>query len=83
MVKTSYSPIDCSYYDILEATATSKKIVRIKYLSEGEVKHVDSRIKDLQTRSKEEFLVLSESLELRLDQIISVDGFLRSDYNFC
>ena len=72
---TAYIPINCSYYDELEAAATQRRVVTIAYRDEQEaVQEVDTRIKDLYARNKEEFMVLENGLEFRLDRLVSIDG---------
>ena len=72
---TKYIPINCSYYDELEAAATRQREVVIAYRNEeGEVQEVTTRIKDLYARNKEEFMVLENGLSFRLDRLVSIDG---------
>ena len=71
----AYHPINCSYYDELEAYATLRKTVRIDYLTPtGEAASIDARIVNLYTLNKEEFMVLDNQQEIRLDRLRSVDG---------
>ena len=72
---SAYIPIDCNFYDILEANATRRRFVRIQYFSEiQEFLTVDAIIKDLYVREKVEFMLLSTGVEIRLDRLVSVDG---------
>lgn len=72
---TDYIPINCSYYDELEAIATLKKVVTIVYSDEqGEEVSTVTRIINLYTRSKEEFMVLENGMQFRLDRLVSADG---------
>jgi len=71
----TYQPINCNYYDELEALATLRKKVAIAYYEpSGEKQVVESRIVDLYTRNKEEFMQLEDGTTLRLDRLISADG---------
>lgn len=71
----AYIPINCSYYDELEALATRKRIVPIIYRKDdGEEATLQTRILDFYTRNKEEFMVLEAGPDIRLDKIVSVDG---------
>lgn len=75
MPEPKYQPINCSYYDELEAIATLRKKVEVEYYDQNKpliVKNVG--IKTLFTKEKEEFVVLSNGLIIRLDQLIQVDG---------
>lgn len=72
---STYVPINCSYYDELEAAATQRRIVSIIYRNdEGVQLELQTRIKDLYTSNKEEFMVLEQGADIRLDRIVSVDG---------
>ncbi|MFT5166037.1 MAG: Rho-binding antiterminator [Saprospiraceae bacterium] len=74
MEKEKYTPIACQFYDVLEMHASRKEEVTISYFESGEsVKIVHSKIDTLVTRNKEEFLVLPDDTEIRLDQILSVN----------
>jgi|AntRauTorckE5430_2_1112549.scaffolds.fasta_scaffold04863_2 Rho-binding antiterminator len=70
-----YTPIDCNFYDTLEANAVLKKIVIIEYMDDsGTVQTTEQRIVDLFVKNKIEFMKLENSLEIRLDYLKSVDG---------
>lgn len=72
---TTYRPINCSFYDILEANATLKKTIRVVFLTtDGQQTETQGRIVNLFTKNKEEFVALSDGNLIRLDQLISVDG---------
>ena len=76
-----YKPIDCSFYDVLEANATQKRYVRIQYFTPiREFQTVDAVIKDLYIKMdqghKAEYMVLNTGQEIRLDHLVSVDGKL-------
>lgn len=71
-----YTPIDCNFYDELEALCTLRKQVKIVYLKEGETNVVFDIINDLYTREQIEYMVLAGGLILRLDWLIEVDGKL-------
>ena len=72
---SAYKPIDCNFYDILEANATRKRYVRIQYFSDlQEFLTVDAIIRDLYVCDKVEYMLLSSGEEIRLDRLVSVDG---------
>lgn len=74
MEKEKYKPIACQFYDVLEMHASRKEEIIIAYFeSEQSVKTISTKIEDIKTRDKEEFLVLSDNSEIRLDQILSVN----------
>ncbi|MEM9261214.1 MAG: hypothetical protein AAGA62_16360, partial [Bacteroidota bacterium] len=57
------------------AYATLRKTVRIEYVTEAdEATVVDAKIVNLYTSNKEEFMVLDNKQEIRLDRLRSVDG---------
>ncbi|WP_367390957.1 hypothetical protein [Lewinella sp. LCG006] len=81
---TDYQPINCSYYDELEAMATLKKVIPIVYRNDrGEEVLIATRITNLYTRNKEEFMVLENGLEFRLDRLVSADGKVVIEGNAC
>ncbi len=69
-----YQPINCNFYDILEANAVLKKVVLIEYFESGNLKSIDNRIVDLFIKDKAEYMRLENGLEIRLDTIYAVDG---------
>lgn len=70
-----YTPIDCNFYDILEASAVLKKVVVIEYKDEQEkICQTNTRIVDLFIKEKVEYMKLENDLVIRLDFIHSVDG---------
>ena len=75
MANFSYTPINCSYYDELEALATLKRHSVIQYHDiEGNPGTVEGLIIDFKTRDKEEFLVMDDGREIRLDRLVAVNG---------
>lgn len=70
-----YQPINCDYYDRLEAWATMHTICLLVFQDEaaGE-QQVSARIEDLYTLNKVEYLRLDNGLLIRLDQLLSVNG---------
>ena len=73
MKKEPYTPIACQFYDVLELTASRKQKTVIAFFNESKkVETLETQIKTLVTRNKEEFVVLENDQEVRLDQILSV-----------
>lgn len=70
-----YTPISCSAYDVLEASAVKKAILRIDFLtSEGVIASRTVTVRDLFSKDRAEFLVAVEEesgneFSLRLDKI--------------
>jgi Rho-binding antiterminator len=66
-----YQPIDCDFYDELVLLAMKK--VTVTLLPYPFEEWEELKVKDLVTRSKEEFMVFSNGQEIRLDQIDALD----------
>ncbi len=72
---SAYTPINCSYYDQLEAWAVKRDWVNVTYLAtEGDSKTVRGIIRNLITRNHEEYMELSDGSMIRLDQLIEING---------
>lgn len=69
-----YIPIDCGFYDLLEADATLRKISSILIKTDSGKKEIKGRIKNIYARSGIEYLVLESGKEIRLDQILKFNG---------
>ena len=70
-----YQPINCNYYDELEAIAVKRREVDIQYLDQqGQSQTINTRILDFRTANKEEFAILENGMEIRLDYLVEVDG---------
>lgn len=69
-----YKPIDCNFYDILEANAVLRKVVVIEYLQDGKIATIENRIVDFFIKDKAEYMRLENGSEIRLDTIHTVDG---------
>jgi len=67
-----YQPIDCNFYDRLEAWSVKREVVNIKLFDSDEI--VTGLIKDLYIKEKVEYLILDIGTEVRLDKIKSVNG---------
>ncbi|NJL76766.1 MAG: hypothetical protein HC892_18850 [Saprospiraceae bacterium] len=69
-----YQPINCDFYDTLEEYATLKKLGSIRfYDAHAQVQEVRTRIQNLFTKDKEEFMELESGITIRLDQLIALD----------
>jgi Rho-binding antiterminator len=74
-----YRPISCSLYDQLERFAVGKQSVDLIYRSEAgnqtdELITLKTRILDVFSRNKQEFIRLEGGEEVRLDLIVRADG---------
>lgn len=70
----TYIPIACGMYDELEALATTGAAVVIQFFIDGSIAEETGRIVNLFTREKTEFLQLANGVEIRLDELFSVNG---------
>ena len=76
-----YLPISCDYYDELTLLAMHRTVCPVVFKDEnGTVETLEASIKDIFTRSSEEFLLLSNGREIRLDRLVSVNGKALSSY---
>ena len=71
-----YVPINCDFYDELEALATMGKRVRLVYLDDGARLEVHAAIRDLFTLESVEYAKLDSGVVFRLDKLVEVDGKL-------
>lgn len=83
----TYHPISCDFHSELELFALRQQPVEITYRtvadptgSNGSESTICAAIKDLYTRNGEEFLLLPDGSEIRLDQLVSVGGKVLSTY---
>jgi len=69
-----YLPIDCGFYDTLEAAATQRRRVALQYFNDLRQLCLGSDVIDtFFLRDKVEFLRLKSGEEIRLDHIIRLD----------
>ncbi len=74
-MSSTYTPINCEFHDVLEATATTRRRVAIVFIGEdGQHETVQARITDLQASNGVEHMLLDDGRRIRLDAIVSVDG---------
>ena len=70
-----YIPINCDLYDELEILAMHKQKTVIVYIDNDEEKTLQEvLIKNVYSREKVEYLLLESGAEIRLDQLVTVDG---------
>lgn len=81
MDEKSYQPINCDYYDRLEAWATMRTPSLLVFLDEnGDRQEVSAIIADLYTVNKAEYLRMDNGLAVRLDRLLSVNGVPLPDH---
>lgn len=71
-----YQAISCHFYDELEVLAIKKVISKITYF-ENEIEiTIEDLIVDFKTKNKEEFLILKNGTQIRLDKIIKINDLV-------
>ena len=70
----TYKPVACAFYDQLEHLAMKQQIILIEYTDHLGEHSSPVIIKDFITRKKEEFLITTSHIEIRLDKITRVNG---------
>ena len=69
-----YTPIDCHFYDELEAAATQRRRVALQYFNDLRQLCLESGVIDtFFIREQVEFMRLKSGEEIRLDHIIRLD----------
>ena len=68
-----YQTVSCHFYDELEALAVKKVLSKITYLENENEINIEDLIVDFRTRNKEEFLILKNGTQIRLDKIIKIN----------
>ena len=80
---SDYIPISCSFYDVLEAFATKQTEVEIEFLKGGISRKIVDKIQDFFVKDKVEYMKLKNGEEIRLDQLIQVNGEYLAHYTSC
>jgi Rho-binding antiterminator len=75
-----YKTVSCHFYDELEAMAVKKILCKISYFDNENEKYIEDFIMDFKTKNKEEFVILSNKLQIRLDKIIKINDLIPKDY---
>lgn len=73
-----YIPIACGNYDELEALSVTGRDVEVKFFLDGSIVEETGKIVDIFPRDKAEYLRLHSGTEIRLDDVLSVNGKLFS-----
>lgn len=69
----SYQPINCDYYDRLEAWATRKTLLDIHFKDADTDRRINATIIDLYVRDHVEYMKLSTNEVIRLDALIAIN----------
>jgi Rho-binding antiterminator len=72
-----YTPINCEFLDRLEHWCVRKEHCEIVYRQGTFPRHLETAgiITDIYSRDKAEYLSLDNGEEIRLDKIVSVNGY--------
>ena len=72
--ENTYQPIDCDYYDRLEAWSTMRTDSSIIFRDEaGNKQEISAKIDDVYTEDKVEYLKTDTGEVIRLDALVSVN----------
>lgn len=74
MTMRPYIPIDCSFYDRLEEAATLRRSCDIQFQGPYGPEMIQDSIVDLRIVEKAEWMFLAGGKQIRLDDLIAVDG---------
>lgn len=70
-----YKPVNCDFYDDLEAYSILKKELEILYENEeGETITIFGRIIDIYSKDRIEYMLLDSGKEIALTQLVRVDN---------
>lgn len=76
-----YLPVNCEFHDVLEATATRRAAVVVRFLDEdGVMQQRTCRIVTLSARDGVEQVEFDTGEHVRLDRLVSVDGKALADF---
>jgi len=68
-----YKTVNCQFYDKLESLAIKKIKLQIYYMDNENEKIIEDIIVDFKTKNKEEFLILNNGTQIRLDKILKIN----------
>lgn len=68
-----YKTISCQFYDKLEELAVKKIKSQIFYMDNENEICIEEFIVDFRTKNKEEFLILNNGTQIRLDKILKIN----------
>jgi Rho-binding antiterminator len=69
-----YIPVSCALYDEFENAAVKKQECEIVYLEEDQEKSVKTRISTFKSFERQEFMILEDGTNVRLDRVVSFNG---------
>lgn len=82
--RQEYKAINCLDYDLLLSKTTLKQIVNLVYQDQnGNIKTINTLIKNIIIKDKAEFLLLPSNETIRLDYIKRVDNNQLNINDYC
>ncbi len=70
-----YVPIDCDFYDRLEELAVTRALCLVEFIDgDGRSRGITTRVRDVFSKSGEEFIDLDSGERIRLDRLIRING---------
>jgi Rho-binding antiterminator len=79
-----YKPISCEFYDYIEHYAMRREVIEIRFRDQdGTVKTIHDMIGNTRIYDGEEFIVLKNHPQIRMDQIISLNEHKLDQYPSC
>lgn len=80
LVKKTYQPVSCDFYDELTWIVLQNKPVVITYLQDMVPITTLVILRDIQTKNKAEYVITDSGLEIRLDYLVEVNGKFLINY---
>ena len=77
-MNSQYIPVSDDFHEKLEILVLERKKCEIVFIKEGSRVTIKDRIEVLYHRDNMEFMRVFSGLEIRLDQLVEVDGALTS-----
>ena len=76
-----YTPIDCGFYDHFEAAIVQRREVALVYTNQaGDNISLATKLRDLKTDDKIEYVQLADQTWVRLDRVLSLGGVAAVDF---
>ena len=69
-----YIPISCNLYDEFESAAVKKAECDITYLDNDKEKTVKTKIINFKSFEREEFMIIENGKNIRLDRVVAFNG---------
>lgn len=70
----NYIPISCALYDEFEAASVKRQECEIVYIDENMEKSVKTKIMNFKSFERQEFMILEDGTNVRLDRVVAFNG---------